>query len=186
MNLVKRASVARLPLFRILDEINEDIVFLSAARTSDTVTPMHERFLRAFYEPHLEGDPDSTQAVKNPDTPTRPKIRQYMKRVLGDGIAESNADALIAQAYGGYVHAMSQNVMEMYGGYPPRFQIRGMIGSPLMESHSADAMNYLFRAFLSFSMAAKAFGDRDLLKAMEPHLDEFHRLMEMPQRPNRA
>lgn len=45
-------------LNRTFDEINEDIAFLAAAITNDTVTELHKQYLEAFYAEEFD-NPDS-------------------------------------------------------------------------------------------------------------------------------
>ena len=40
-------------IHRIIDEINEDIAFLAVARTNDSETALHKRYLKAFFEDQL-------------------------------------------------------------------------------------------------------------------------------------
>ena len=46
-------------LQRILDEINEDIIFLMLGSTIDKITPLHQRYLDAFFKEEFD----------NPDKP---------------------------------------------------------------------------------------------------------------------
>lgn len=156
-------------LHRILDEIGEDIMFLAIARTDDLVTPLHERYLAAFNEEQAPPKPDLSQPVKGPDSPTRKAIRNYIKSKIGAGIPSNHADAALSKAYSGYVHAASQNIMDMYGGDPPRFHLRGMAGTPMQLGHAEDAWNYLYRGLTSFEVAAKAFGDAPGLEAIRSY-----------------
>jgi len=161
-------------LHRILDEIGEDITFLAVARTNGGMTPMHERYLEAFYGEQMPPDLDVSKPVKGYDSPSRKEIRKYLKRVLMADAPANFADAAIAKAYGGYVHAASQNTMDMYGGDPPRFHLRGMVGTPMQHDHAEGSWNYIYRGLLAFETAAKAFGDAAGLKVLRDYrLEHF-------------
>ncbi|HEY2927888.1 hypothetical protein [Piscinibacter sp.] len=165
-------------LHRTLDEINEDILFLAAARTNDRETPLHKRYLKAFYEDQVPERVDPKVRVKRPPMPTRHEIRQYVGQVLGKGMTlPDTAGAAIHRAYSGYVHAASQNIMDLCHGDPPRFHLQGMLGTPRIREHADDSWNYLYRGFCSVIVVAKAFGDAELLNALAPDLQEFQKMM---------
>ena len=79
----------------------------------------------------------------------------------------------ISKAYSGYVHAASPHIMDMYGGNPPRFHVRGMRGTPRHAEHRADLWNYFFRGIIAFGFAAKAFGDDDMFASIRDFSDDF-------------
>lgn len=162
-------------LLRMLDEINEDVLFLATASEPAGLTALHQRYLAAFNEDQSSEMIDPSRPVKGPDSPKRKQIRKYTREVPGAGGPDSFADAAVAKAYSGYVHAASQNVMEMYDGTPPRFQVLGQAGTSLQMDHARDMWNYLYRSYGSFIVAAKVFGDQsslDLLMRHLPSLDE--------------
>lgn len=164
-------------IHRILDEINEDITFLAVARTNDSETTLHKRYLKAFFEDQLAEDWNSKLHIKGPDMPSRKSIRAYVKKILGKGVKDSNAPETVARAYGGYVHAASQNIMDLYGGDPPQFHLRGMLGTPRIQEHSDDGWNYLYRSFSSFVIVARAFGDKQLSDVLTHELDQLEAQM---------
>jgi hypothetical protein len=73
---------------------------------------------------------------------------------------------IITKPYSGFVHAASPHIMDMYGGWPPRFDISGEYRSLRGEGHANDALNYFLRALFSMAFAAKAFGDEALFEEM--------------------
>src|SRR5882757_7167102 len=104
-------------IHRILDEVREDIAFRAVAVTKGPVTPLHERYLAAFW---TEADPH--KRAKKPDTPLRKNIRSYVVNSLlqvADPSAVHDAGESVSAAYSGYVHASGANIMDLYGGDPP-------------------------------------------------------------------
>ncbi len=160
-------------IHRVLDELNEDISFLAIARTNDTETVLHKRYLKAFFEDQLAENWKPNSQVKGPDIPSRKSIRAYVKRILGKGVKDSNAAETIARAYGGYVHAASQNIMDLYGGNPPKFHLGGMLGTPRIQEHRDDAWNYLYRSLVSVIFVSRAFGDKQLSDALTRELNQM-------------
>lgn len=149
-------------LQRMLDEITEDISFLSFSVISGELTPVHEAFLNAFFLEEFQDD-DAATSSNRPAVP-RQKIRAYIDRITS-GKKGSNvhleASRTVSKAYSGYVHAASPQIMDMYGGNPPRFFMSGLKGTQRHAEHRADLWNYFYRGVLSFAFAAKAFDDDD-------------------------
>lgn len=105
-------------------------------------------------------------------------IRDYISRIdpAGDPSSATTLYRTIYSVYFGYVHGASPQIMELFGRNPPRFQINGMSGTPLHESHGYDLYNPFFRAIISFSVAAKAFGDDELYQSLHTYHLEFDSL----------
>lgn len=163
-------------LFRTLDEIQEDIFFLASAETNSARTDRHIQYLHAFYSESVFSRSEGSLEIPKPNLVPRKKIRAHTMNVLGQGINAS--EALIASesvgtAYSGYVHAASENIMEMYGGDPPHFHIQGMSGTPRVSTCARDAENYVYRGLMATTVAAKAFGDASLVTALYKFLAQY-------------
>lgn len=156
-------------LFRTLDEIQEDIFFLASAETNGARTDRHTQYLKSFYAEAVFSCPEGSLRIPKPDLPPRKKVRAHTVNVLGQGINGSQAlDAgeSVSAAYSGYVHAASENVMDMYGGNPPHFHVEGMRGTPLISTFERAAEHYVYRGRMTAGAVAKAFGDRLLVEAI--------------------
>lgn len=161
---------------RMLDEIGEDIAFLSAALTNDEITDLHERYLRGFWEEKFQNSDGTLARHKKPDTPPRNKIQAYIQRVLnpnGNFSVMSDVSQAVSSTYSGYIHASAVNVLDLYGGEPAHFHIEGMQGTPRMQSHFHDAWNYFYRGIVSGILVARAFGDPPLSTALGEYHDKF-------------
>lgn len=162
-------------LQRVLDEIQEDITFLAFGIIFDKMTPLHHAYLEAFYEE--EFDP-RTGKLGNQDRPMirRKKIRAYIARMEGVNANPSRGVEVtrqVSKAYSGYVHAASPQIMDMYGGSPPRFHLGGMKGTERHDEHREDLWNYFYRGILAFAFAAKAFGEDKLFEDISFFAAEF-------------
>jgi hypothetical protein len=148
-------------LHRQIDEACEDVLFLALGSREDTLPERHRKFLDAFYgEEIVGGKPTGKPDARKGEVP-RQKIRAYIAENSGKGI---NQNAMIEvgktlhKAYSGYVHGGSPTIMEMYGGNPARFHVRGMGGTSTQNSFRSSMFNYYFRAFMAFYMSLVAFG----------------------------
>lgn len=165
-------------LHRTLDEMHEDISFLGAALTNDTVTDLHKKYLEAFYAEEFEKPDDPVGSRQSRNLVPRKKIRAYVTRVLGTGTNPSrdlDLGETISKAYSGFVHAASPHIMDMCVGNPPRFYVTGMLGTPRVDEHREDAWNYFYRSLLATTVVAKALGDKPLVDILYSYIGDFER-----------
>jgi hypothetical protein len=157
-------------LQRILDEIGEDIFFLVLAITNDTQTELHQRFLKEFFQEEFEEHLNAVESPQKRDRVSRKKIRGYISRIApkpGEPTDLTQLSNTLASAYSGYVHAAGVHTMDMYGGYPPKFHLNGMLDTPRMSEYASDLWNYFYRSLMDIELASKAFGDSECLKEIE-------------------
>lgn len=162
-------------LQRMLDEIQEDVTFLSVGLIFDKIEPLHEKYLSAFYEEEFDPVTGKPGAQDRPMVP-RKKIRAYLAKMEGSAANPSHGVEVtrqVSKAYSGYVHAASPHIMDMYGGSPPQFQLSGMKGTERHDEHREDLWNYFYRGILAFSFAAKAFGADSLFDNISSFGERF-------------
>lgn len=148
-------------LQRMIDEGDEDIMFLALAILSDDITDLHQRYLAAFWQEEFDQPTAMASTQKRPSIP-RKNINAWLARHPLSGTDESTgvaATTTLHKTYSGYIHGAAPHIMDLYGGNPPRFHMRGMLGTPRHEDHTDDLLNYYYRAIVSFAFSAKAFGD---------------------------
>lgn len=156
-------------LFRMLDELNEDILFLCQAKRSNELTDLHSRYLAAFYKEEFEKPNNAFMSEQKRETIPRKKIHAYLSRIPEQEMNASdfaNLHRTLSQTYSGYVHAASPHIMEMYGGNPPMFHLRGMRGTPRIAEFSENAWDYFYRGLISVMYVVGAFGENELLQEL--------------------
>ena len=139
-------------LHRVIDETNEDIIFLVYAVTNDSITDLHERFLEAFWEEEIDESGTLIESKQKRPMIPRKKIRAYIAKLGGNVLDQSRSIKLartLSSTYSGYVHGASPQIMDMYGGHPPHFHTKGLLGTPRMDQHTWELWNYMYRAFIS-------------------------------------
>ncbi len=153
---------------RVLGELQEDVLFLADGfMKGKLITEPHKSFLAGFYQEEFDNPAspiDSTQ--KRPMVPRR-KIQAYLARVegiIGNPSYNQEVARTLSKAFSGFVHAASPQIMEMFGGNPPHFHVRGMLGTPRIREYEHDIWNYFDRGMATFAVAAGAFGDRELFQ----------------------
>lgn len=163
-------------LLRTLDEIQEDIFFLATAETNGARTDRHTQYLDAFYAEAVFSRTQGSLRIAKPNLPPRKKVRAHTMNVLGQGVNVSqalDASESVGTAYSGYVHAASENVMEMYGGNPAHFHVEGMRGTPRVDTFEQDTENYVYRGLMAAGVVAKAFGNKPLVDAIYQFLEKY-------------
>ena len=161
-------------LQRILDELHEDVWFLALGIIYG-IKPLHQRFLDTFFEEEFDADTAFASSQKRRMIP-RQKIRAYLANTEVSPMDPSRGKEVfrtIDKFYSGYVHAASTQIMDMYGGEPPRFHMRGMKGTKNHEAYKEHLWNYFYRGTCALVVAAKAFGDEELTKKIYSLLSEF-------------
>jgi len=165
-------------LHRTIDETNEDIMFLVYAVTNDTITDLHERFLESFWEEEIDESGNMLDSKQKRPMIPRQKIRAYLAKIEGIDLDSSKRVELartISKNYSGFVHGASPHIMDMYGGKPPHFHTKGMLGTPRMKEHADDLWNYMYRSFLSHIAVAKALRAEKHVEILNQYKLKFER-----------
>lgn len=163
-------------LQRMLDEFNEDVLFLAYGVISADITELHREYLAAFYEEEFDNPNSALESTQNRPTVSRRKIRAYLARIRAEGLDPSSVVEVmrtVSKTYSGFVHGASPHIMEMYGGTPPRFHVGGMLGTIRADDHREDLWNSFYRSIGSFVFAAKAFGDEALVQSVRGYMRRF-------------
>jgi hypothetical protein len=162
-------------LQRMLDEIQEDIHFLGLGVIFGKWSDLHQKYLDAFFEEEFDAETATESTQKRPMIP-RSRIRAWIANAEAAALDPStgiNLSRTISKTYSGYVHAASPHIMDMYGGNPPHFHMRGLAGTPRQFEHRADLWNLFYRGILAFGTCAKAFGDDLLFENIRQFADAF-------------
>ena len=163
-------------LQRMLDEFNEDIVFLAHGVISGDITELHREYLAAFYEEEFNNPDSALESTQKRPTISRQKIRAYLARIEAKGLNPSSGVEVmrtVSKTYSGFVHGASPHIMDMYAGDPPRFHVGGMLGTVRADDHRGDLWNSFYRSIGSFVFAAKAFGDEALVQSVLGYMRRF-------------
>ena len=162
-------------LQRMLDEIAEDIHFLAYAEVTGAKTQLHQEYLDAFYQEEFDAETAVESSQRRPSIPRR-KIRTYLVEIETRGAERERhreVGRTLSKLYSGYVHAASPQIMDMYGGNPPRFRMRGNFDCDIYVEHSHDLWNYFYRALLACGVSAKAVGDDDRCARLVAYARDF-------------
>ena len=168
-------------LQRVIDEIQEDVMFLYYA-DFDAPSTLHKRFLENFFQETFNTrDPlDSTQKST---LILRKKIRKYNSDCI-ESIGDTSVipasypkvSQLLYRAYSGFIHANSPHIMELYGGSPPKFYMRGMKGTSRISGYGRDIKNYYLRGLMVIYCISVKFGNYDLSEQVNKFRKEYEEI----------
>jgi hypothetical protein len=163
---------------RIIDEITEDVIFISSAVRKEDQDPKHIKFLREFWQE--EFDPEAEPELKNlaRDRLPRNKVRANNSKLLG-GDFRTHAQEVIDKTYSGYVHGASGHTMEIFGGRDFKFNFTHMKNTPPWNSQQNEMPNYFHRAICTFGIAADVIGDANLFSDLIDFRARFEKLFNM-------
>jgi len=163
-------------LERVVDEANEDILFLVFAITNNNLTPLHERYLTAFWQEEFSDHSDPLGSEQKRDMVPRKRIRAYLASMEGKRNDPSGSIELaktISKTLSGFVHGASPQLMELFGEGKERFHTKGMLGTPKIEEYTDDLWNYMYRGFLSHVFAANVFSSKQYVDRLIEHKRRF-------------
>ncbi len=161
---------------RMLDEFNEDILFLACSVIFGDASEDHQIYLEAFFQEEFDNPESAMKSTQKRPMVPRQKIRAYLARIDGTSLDPSTAaEAMrtVDKLYSGFVHGASPQIMEMYFGNPPHFHVAGMLGTQLAGEYREDLWNCFYRSIIAFANAAKAFGQDALNEKLRDYLKVF-------------
>ena len=154
-------------LCRMIDEFNEDVVFLCLPLLGHEETTHNQQFLGALFEEGVTSKSPKEVWHRGRNLVSRRKVRATIANAtfgLGAGNPSDHTAvaALLGNAYSGYVHGAAPHTLEMYDPTEREFLTAGMKSSPFFDDHERDIDNYFARGFYSYGFAGPAFGAPDL------------------------
>lgn len=163
-------------IHRMLDELGEDIVFLCYAILIKPID-LHRHYLSDFYQEDYKDPYDPVSSRQRRASIPRKKIRAYIadkEKSFSNPSIGIDLSKFLNQIYSGFVHGASPHIMEMYGGNPPHFHVRGMKNTSKKDEYQKDLRNYFYRGFQDLIFATKVFG----LESLVDKLLNFKNLLE--------
>jgi hypothetical protein len=174
-------------MFRVLDELSEDIIFLCQVPLKGQITPLHQEYLAAFYQEEFDNPENPLTSSQDRPTVSRRKIHAALAALPESPVNQSDAHDLrqtLNKTFSGYVHGASHHILEMYGGNPPHFHLDGMLGTPRQPAFEKHSLNYFHRGLVTCMYVALALKCETTVQEMYKFRDEFERATEMTEWPD--
>lgn len=152
-------------MFRVLDELVEDVIFLCQPLRDGNVTALHNEYLESFFQEEFVSPDNPMASEQKRPTISRKMIHAALARIPDSPVNPSDAAALhrtLSQTLSGFVHSASVHVLEMYGGSPPHYHMSGMRGTPRQIEYERGAAQYFYRGLVAVMYVAGCFKDKEL------------------------
>lgn len=156
-------------LFRVLDEISEDVMFLCQAMRDGGITPLHQEYLTAFYQEEFDDPSNPMSSQQKRPMVSRRRIHAALAAIPDSPINPSDAQEVhrtIGKTFSGYVHAASGHILESYGGNPPHFHVYGMLGTPRQTEFDNQSVHYYYRGLATLMYVVICFKDEELTRRL--------------------
>jgi len=164
-------------IHRVLGDLIEDVLFLSYGILKDDLKEkLFESYLTDFYQEEFDNPESPLDSTQKRSPVPRRKIQAYLARAdptIGNPSHNQEVARTLHQAFSGFVHAASVQILDMYGGNPPHFHVHGMLGTPRMAEYERDIWNYFERGMADFVIAAGILGDLELQRRLLSQKEQF-------------
>ncbi len=152
-------------LFRTIDEFLADMVFLLYSQADGGVDKDQIKFLDDFYQEEFSDPKNPFMSEQKRNRVPRRKVYAALGKITGDIVNPSDGSELhrtLSQTMSGYVHGAYPHIMELYGGNPPHFHLKGMLGTPIHENNIMQARHYYYRGIQALMLLSQAFQNETL------------------------
>ena len=163
---------------RTIDEFFIDITFLLEGFPDKELSAPQRQFLKDFYQEEFDRPESPLESTQKRKTVQRQKLYAAVGRIFSDVVDTQQAQELfrtLGKTYSGYVHGAYPHVMELYGGYPPKFHLNGMLDTPRAEEWIENAKHYFYRAIQALMLIAGAFKNLPVFNGLDRVRAEFEK-----------
>jgi hypothetical protein len=163
-------------IFRMLDEFNEDILFLCLPSMGSEKTKLHNQYLEYFYQEEFDNPNNPILSTQKRPTIPRKNIRSIIANSGLHGLNPHDSQELsrtLSQTYSGYVHGSSIHITEMIGGKHLKYALSGMAATNRQAEFTYNYWDYAYRGIISTMFVATALGTKDVYDNCEKYRDYF-------------
>lgn len=163
-------------LCRMVDEACNEIIFLIKPEGDNALSKSQEQFLDSFYQEEFSDFKNILAAHNSRHTVPSQKIHASIAKTMSSSINPSDGQAMtsvVQKTLSGYIHGAYPQIMEMYGGNPPHFHMRGMLGTPRMIEWMTQVISYVDRLIIISILVARKLGALGIEKLIQDLRAEF-------------
>ena len=162
-------------LLRTVHEFLEDIGFMHSALQGDP-SPYQIEFVESFFvatPTTVEG----LQSEPRRSRVARQRVRASQARALSpdDPHRMVQISRVIEGVFGGFVHGSYASIMDMYEGGTNVFRLRGMLGTPRIDTWRWQIATHVQRSLNDFGFVAWSLRIDDLFHSLRAARDAFER-----------
>jgi len=142
-------------LCRVADDCCGDIIFLALPEKEGGQRKL--QFITDFFQEEFANVKNPLDSRNKRQNFPRSKIHSAFSDAAKDFLNPSDGQKTQATLHGGlsgYVHGAYPHIMELYGGLPPRFHLKGTPGSPIAAQTLVQLRGILHRAIMASEIVA--------------------------------
>ena len=151
---------------RCMDESFEDMMlFIRSLGPDGEPTDKQKRVVEEFFQEVFEEASAPILSTTKRDRLPRKQVRAAIAGLPENPINPHDSAQIsetIYNAFSGYVHGVYPQIMELYGGNPPRYYMAGMLGTQRIQEWGKTLTEYAYRCVLGALHVAKRLGDEDV------------------------
>jgi len=168
-------------LCRMADDFFHEILFFMGPIGEPGPTKDQNKMLKDFYKEEFENLNDTLGSPQNRDSVPRRKINAAFGKLAADELNPHDAQGTVETVHkvlSGYVHGAYPHIMELYGGFPPRYHMAGMLGTPRISEWKQQLVTYVYRAIIVTELIAKLLGAKSNEQTIRQLLIEYETITE--------
>ncbi len=163
-------------LCRMADDFIYEILFFMGPVEQTGPSKDQIKMLKDFFKEEFENPNDLLSSAQNRDMVPRRKINAAFGKLSKDQLNPHDAQGTLEtvhKAFSGYVHGAYPHIMELYGGFTPRYHMTGMLGTPRIKEWQNQLITYVYRAIMVTELNAKRLGAVAIEHAIRQLLVEY-------------
>jgi len=165
-------------LLRTLDDFLNEMLFILENSESGTLDNHQSKFIEDFFKEEFNNSNNPILNETRRETVPKRKIWASVARQMGPYVNPSDSQKMFQvtnDALSGYVHGAYPHIMEMYGGSPPKFHLKGMHATPRIRMCIDQMQIYTQRAITVFEGLSKSLGSKEIFEYLHKTRDYFEK-----------
>jgi hypothetical protein len=165
-------------LVRTLDDFLPEMLFILENAESGTLDDSQRKFIEDFFKEEFQNPNNPLLNETRRETVPKRKIWASMARQMGPYVNPTDLQKMFQvtnDALSGYVHGAYPHIMELYGGSPPKFHLKGTNATPRIRMCIGQIQVYTQRAITTFEGLAKSLGSKELYGYLHETRDYFEK-----------
>ncbi len=152
-------------LCRAIDEAVDEITFLALKIDGDGASLKQMKMLKEFYQEQFQDPLNVLNSVPRDRVGRKDIIAAISNMPIesSDPHTRNKVVKSLHEVFSGFVHGAYVHIMEMYGGRPARFHMKGMPNSPYMISCINNFAHHLYRSVMMVEIVASRSGRQDIV-----------------------
>ncbi len=168
-------------LMRIADDCCSDIFFMLVPRNGSSRNKDQQRFFDEFFQEECVDPHNVLESQQKRDRVGRRQVHAAFADAAKEFANPSDTQAVgmaIHGAFSGYIHGAYPHIMELYGGVPGKFHLKGMGGTPRQAESAGSLVDQAHRGIIASEFVARKVGNGTCAASIHCLLDEYEKTLD--------